>query len=535
MSLLNILGSTRWQKYRKEKLDTYSPYLYNQSKMVIDAINENRVAITELSGQTGQMFIRVGDGTEESPYRIQANYDLYSVGSISAYGLYAGGESGGGISYNRLDSWVDYTPDKVGYVLSAYLGNDLNTRVIDLANTKWTKEQALIDHWNTAYSFEEQYKTLLSYFSIVDGKIQVSTDIYSLESISAYGLGPGSSPATSISNMVDVLLTNLTNDQVLVFNSTSNHWENVSVSSLKTDLTGYATQTYVGQQIANLVNQAPSTLDTLNELATALGDDPNFATTITTLIGTKWAQDDTKIQHWDLAYANNHTHSNKTLLDEFSEADANVLNHLFVQDGKLYTDVDFYSNASISAYGLGPGGSEGSSIFTAYSSWGGSRPTDNTLLLSAPIAWDLYAQVQTMASYSYLPISGGTLTGPLTIQGNVTAPSFIKEGGTADQFLKADGSTSTIAVSTEDAIGILRISTLSESLAGLDDTTAMSPLKVYAFGTTTYVPYNEALDDMDLGDFKAMMTALILHPAPLVSTPISGMMEFDGSDFYISI
>ena len=49
----------------------------------------------------------------------------------------------------------------------------------------------------------------------------------------------------------------------------------------------YATQTYVNTQISNLVDSAPSTLDTLNELAAALGDDPNFATTVTNSIATK--------------------------------------------------------------------------------------------------------------------------------------------------------------------------------------------------------------------------------------------------------
>ena len=39
--------------------------------------------------------------------------------------------------------------------------------------------------------------------------------------------------------------------------------------------------------VASIVDTAPATLDTLNELAAALGDDPNFATTITTSIGTK--------------------------------------------------------------------------------------------------------------------------------------------------------------------------------------------------------------------------------------------------------
>ena len=48
-------------------------------------------------------------------------------------------------------------------------------------------------------------------------------------------------------------------------------------------LADYATK----QDLADLVNSAPSTLDTLNELASALGNDPNFATTVSTQIGTK--------------------------------------------------------------------------------------------------------------------------------------------------------------------------------------------------------------------------------------------------------
>ena len=52
----------------------------------------------------------------------------------------------------------------------------------------------------------------------------------------------------------------------------------------------FATEAYVTTQIANLVDSAPSTLDTLNELAAALGDDPNFATTVATSIGTKQNQ-----------------------------------------------------------------------------------------------------------------------------------------------------------------------------------------------------------------------------------------------------
>ena len=53
---------------------------------------------------------------------------------------------------------------------------------------------------------------------------------------------------------------------------------------------GYATTSYVTTQINNLVAGAPGLLDTLDELAAALGDDANFATTITTSISTKQAQ-----------------------------------------------------------------------------------------------------------------------------------------------------------------------------------------------------------------------------------------------------
>ena len=47
---------------------------------------------------------------------------------------------------------------------------------------------------------------------------------------------------------------------------------------------------YTDTEVANLVDSAPATLDTLNELAAALGDDPNFATTLSNNIGTKVAK-----------------------------------------------------------------------------------------------------------------------------------------------------------------------------------------------------------------------------------------------------
>ena len=54
-----------------------------------------------------------------------------------------------------------------------------------------------------------------------------------------------------------------------------------------TNTTQIATTAFVSTAVANLVDSAPGTLNTLDELAAALGDDASFATNIATSIGTK--------------------------------------------------------------------------------------------------------------------------------------------------------------------------------------------------------------------------------------------------------
>jgi microcystin-dependent protein len=60
---------------------------------------------------------------------------------------------------------------------------------------------------------------------------------------------------------------------------------------IQTQIDGKTTASYVDTAISTslsgVIDSAPSTLNTLNELAAALGDDPNFATTITEMIANK--------------------------------------------------------------------------------------------------------------------------------------------------------------------------------------------------------------------------------------------------------
>jgi hypothetical protein len=81
-----------------------------------------------------------------------------------------------------------------------------------------------------------------------------------------------------IEELHNVLITSVSDGDVLAYNSTTSLWENTA---------GYASEAYVDLAITNLIDSAPATLDTLNELAAALNDDANFASTIASELALK--------------------------------------------------------------------------------------------------------------------------------------------------------------------------------------------------------------------------------------------------------
>ena len=89
-----------------------------------------------VNGTARVTALRIGDITIEEDKAnggLKISGGVYTTKYVSALGLatgnLSGGSSGGGIAYDRLDAWADYTTDKAGYVLSAGLGADLNSRV----------------------------------------------------------------------------------------------------------------------------------------------------------------------------------------------------------------------------------------------------------------------------------------------------------------------------------------------------------------------------------------------------------------------
>jgi len=86
--------------------------------------------------------------------------------------------------------------------------------------------------------------------------------------------------ASSIAN--DLITTQHIADSVALGGSPTTTTQSAADNSTKV-----ATTAYADAAVAALADSAPSTLNTLNELAAALGDDANYATTTATSIGTK--------------------------------------------------------------------------------------------------------------------------------------------------------------------------------------------------------------------------------------------------------
>jgi len=101
-----------------------------------------------------------------------------------------------------------------------------------------------------------------------------------LKTVDGDGSGLEADSALTLSNSRAISLTGDVTGSVS-FDGSSN----VAIST--TINTSFATKTYVDDSISAMVDSAPETLDTLNELAQALGDDPNFATTVSNQIGGK--------------------------------------------------------------------------------------------------------------------------------------------------------------------------------------------------------------------------------------------------------
>jgi hypothetical protein len=126
------------------------------------------------------------------------------------------------------------------------------------------------------------------------------------------------------------------------------------------DLSNYYTKsqtdTNIGTAIAALVDSAPSTLDTLNEIATALGDDPNFATTIITELGDKADADSVNLALNAKANLAGPTFTGNVVLPATTTIGSVSSTELSYLDGvtsSIQTQIDGMSSSASMVYGTG--------------------------------------------------------------------------------------------------------------------------------------------------------------------------------------
>lgn len=180
---------------------------------------------------------------------------------------------------------------------------------------------------------------------------------------------------------------------------------------------GLATETYVQNKIAEVVNSAPGTLDTLNELAQALGNDPNFAATMATELGKK----------------------------------ANTANLATVATSGNYNDLS--NKPTIPSVGNGTltiqknGTSAGT--FTA------NATTDKTINIIVPTK--VSELTDDVVSGKYLSLTGGTMTGNININNktitNLKTPTADTEAANkkyVDDQIAANSSSTTIITWSDD-------------------------------------------------------------------------------------
>jgi hypothetical protein len=174
-----------------------------------------------------------------------------------------------------------------------YINNSIDTGDVSEGSNLYYTDQRVDDYINASIDTDDVSEgTTNLYFTNSRAQSAVADDISTAVSdhndltTGVHGVTGdvvGTSDTQELTNKTLGTGTQLTAD----LDANNNKITNVTDPTSNQDA---ATKSYVDGAISGLVDGAPELLDTLNELAAAIGDDENFATTITTSIGEKVAK-----------------------------------------------------------------------------------------------------------------------------------------------------------------------------------------------------------------------------------------------------
>lgn len=148
--------------------------LYFTDDRAKDALKKTTDALSDRIAKFEKMF-QWGNG--EDSY-VKTPFSFASDKTVSSLGV--GSDGGGGVSYNRLDSWDSYTDDKAGYVLSAALGWDLKTRLdnLDLGDFDLSGYLTKSEAQNTYATIGSLAGYLPLSGGTIDGSLTVKRNVY---------------------------------------------------------------------------------------------------------------------------------------------------------------------------------------------------------------------------------------------------------------------------------------------------------------------------------------------------------------------
>ena len=185
-----------------------------------------------------------------------------------------------------------------------------------------------------------------------------------------------------------------------------------STDYVDTELTGLASESYVTTAISNLVDSAPATLDTLNELAAALGDDANFSTTVTNSIATKLSLSGGTMSG-DLNLGSNDIKAvSSIVLNNREGSDFGTVNGTLIFDENFYGDTEYGT-----AWAGGNGG--GLAIY-GEDGW-------NRILSDKNAQWFL-GSAAFSSTGDFVAVSGDTITGQVIFPSAATTKPVLPNG-----------------------------------------------------------------------------------------------------------
>jgi hypothetical protein len=207
----------------------------------------------------------------------------------------------GGTMYNSTSTWGQCYAIQYGEVgsktPSVRFGNDGTNSVIWIGEVDdvWNTPQVFINDVKLGYAMVNSAWSnnwAVSFVAIFDTVKATATPVklaaLASPALSGVPTAPTAAAGTNTTQLATTaFVTTADNLKANLASPALTGTPTAPTAAAGTNTTQIATTAFVGAAITNLIASAPGALDTLDELAAALGDDANFAATVTTNLALK--------------------------------------------------------------------------------------------------------------------------------------------------------------------------------------------------------------------------------------------------------